>query len=65
MEPHLDVEELIQRLCVTAGMIMEDASVGAISTRGDIRQRVADLGRAGKEISALADAAAALVDRLP
>ena len=61
----MDVEDLIERLCVTGGMIMEDASSEAISARGDIRQRVADLGRAGNEISALADAAAALVARLP
>lgn len=61
----MEVEDLIERLCVTIGMIMEDASLGAISTRGDIRQRVADLNRAGNEISVLADAAAILVDRLP
>lgn len=61
----MDVEDLIERLCVTVGMIMEDASLGAISTLGDIRQRVTDLSRAGKEISVLTDAAAALVDRLP
>ena len=61
----MDVKDLIERLCVTAGMIMEDASLGAISTRGDIRQRVVELNRASKEIRALADAVAVLVDRLP
>ena len=61
----MDIEDLIERLCVTVGMIMEDASLGANSTGGDIRQRVSELRRAGNEISALADAAAALVARLP
>ena len=63
-ETHMEVEDLIERLCVTVGMIMEDASLGAISTRCDIRQRGANLHRASKEISALVDAASALVERL-
>lgn len=65
MDTGIGVEDLIERLCVTAGMIMEDASLAAISARGDIRQRVAALMRAGKEVSALSDAAAALIQKLP
>jgi hypothetical protein len=58
----MDVEELIGRLCVTAGMIMEDASVEAISVGQSQLERVAALLRAGDAISALANAAEALND---
>lgn len=60
----MELDDLIDQLCVMAGMIMEDASVGAISTRGDIRQRVAGLDQATREIRVLADAAAVLIGRL-
>ena len=53
----MDVEELIGRLCVMAGMIMEDASIGAISVVGGRRDRVADLVHASYVIRALASAA--------
>ncbi len=56
----MDVEGLIDQLCVTAGMIMEDESVGAVSTRGDQARRVTALVRASQEITALAQAALAL-----
>lgn len=42
----MDFEDLIGRLCVTAGMIMEDASVGAITVGTSQDERVASLLRA-------------------
>ena len=53
----MDVEDLIERLCITAGAIMEDASVGAISTGGAQKDRVAALLHASEIIMALARAA--------
>ena len=53
----MDVEDLIDRLCVMAGMIMEDASVGAISVGPSQLERVAKLCRASDVIRALAKAA--------
>ena len=53
----MDVDDLINRLSVMAGIIMEDASVGAISRGADHRGRVADLVRASEVIGALATAA--------
>jgi hypothetical protein len=59
----MDVEGLIDQLCVTAGMIMEDASISAVSTGGDQARRVTTLVRASQEITVLAQAALALVAR--
>lgn len=56
----MDYEDLIERLCVTAGMIMEDASVGAILVGPDQHEREPALLRASEAISALCDAAVAL-----
>ena len=53
----MDVNDLIGQLCVMAGIIMEDASVGAISFGAGQRERVVDLVRASKVIRALATAA--------
>ena len=53
----MDVDDLIGRLCVMAGIIMEDASVDAISRGAGQRKRIADLIRASEVISALAIAA--------
>lgn len=53
----MDVEDLINRLCVTAGIVMEDASVGAISVGSRQREQVADLVRASEIIRALVNAA--------
>ena len=53
----MDVDDLIGRLCVMAGTIMEDASVSAISLGAGQRGRVADLVRASEVIGALATAA--------
>ena len=61
----MDVEELIGQLCVTAGVIMEDASVGAISVGRSQLERVAALLRADDAFSALADAADALNNYRP
>lgn len=58
----MDVEKLIGLLCVSAGMIMEDASVGAISVGQSEPERVAALLRASNAISALAKAADSLND---
>ena len=60
----MDVEDLISRLCATAGMIMEDASVDAVSVGGSVRQRAAAVLRSSDEISAWAKAAVVLADRL-
>ena len=56
----MDVDDLISRLCVMAGIIMEDASVGAISVSSGQHERVADLVDASELIQALASAAALL-----
>ena len=53
----MDVDDLISRLCLRAGIIMEDASVSAISLGAGQRERVAGLVRAGEVIGALATAA--------
>lgn len=56
----MEFEDLIGRLCVTAGIIMEDASVGAILFGISEDERVAKLLRASEAISALAYAASKL-----
>ena len=58
----MDVEKLIGLLCVSAGMIMEDASVGAISVGQRESERVAALLRASNAITALAKASDSLND---
>ena len=60
----MDVEDLIERLCVAAGIIMEDASVGAISTGSEPRERILKLVHASDAITALAHAAEVLT-RMP
>ncbi|GAC1582152.1 MAG: hypothetical protein NVS3B5_16470 [Sphingomicrobium sp.] len=57
----MDVEDLIERLCVAAGMIMEDASVGAISTESAPRERILKLLHASETITALVHAAKVLI----
>lgn len=39
----MEVEDLARQLCVQVGMIMEDASVGAISTHLEVSAQVAEL----------------------
>ena len=56
----MDVEDLIERLCVTAGAIMEDASVSAISAGDGQHERVVALLQASEMIGALARAAEVL-----
>ena len=56
----MDVDDLIRRLCVTAGMIMEDASVGAITVGPNQFERIAALLRASEAVDALAHAASKL-----
>ena len=62
MGPH----EIIDRLCLLAGMIMEDVSLHAISKAagndGERRKRLASLKQAGADIGALL-AAAEVVER--
>ena len=57
----MDVEDLIERLCVAAGIIMEDASVGAISTGSEPRERILKLLHASEAITALVAAAEVLM----
>lgn len=56
--------DLIQRLCVAAGTIMEDANVEAVSLvstdPAERQQRLKRLQQASAEIAALISAAAAL-----
>ena len=56
----MDVDDLVGRLCVTAGMIMEDASVGAVSVDPGQHEWVTALLRASEAINALATAAETL-----
>ena len=56
----MDFQDLIERLCVTAGMIMEDASVSAISAGDGQHERVVALLQASEMIGALARAAEVL-----
>jgi hypothetical protein len=60
-----DTSEIITQLCTRIGMIMEDASVVALTIRelkGDARATaIAELEAAGERIRALAGAARALL----
>ena len=56
----MDFQDLIERLCVAAGMIMEDASVGAISAGSEPRERILKLLHASEAITALVHAAEVL-----
>ena len=56
----MDFDDIIDRLCMTAGVIMEDASVSAISVGVAQRERVVALLRASDAISVVAKAADAL-----
>lgn len=59
--PMDDDHELIDALCTRIGTIMEDASVIALSSRGDVRHaRVVDLAEAIEQMSALIAAARAV-----
>ena len=59
-----DTQDLIVQLCTRIGMIMEDASVIALTyprCTGDTRQAaIAKIGLAAKQISALVAAAEAM-----
>lgn len=57
----MEFQDLIERLCVAAGMIMEDASVGAIVTGGEPRERILKLLHASEAITALIAAAEVLM----
>ena len=56
----MEVEDLIGQSGLPPGMIMEDACVGAISTRVDIRERIAGIVRASDTSGVFAAAAMAL-----
>ena len=58
----MDFQDLIERLCVAAGMLMEDASVGAISTGSEPRERILKLIHASEAITALVHAAEVLAE---
>lgn len=61
------IDQIIQQLCVTAGSIMEDASVAAVTrppaNAEDRRSSFVALKRAGKDIAALLVAAEVLARR--
>lgn len=61
-----ETDDLVVQLCTRIGMIMEDASVAALSmarTPADHRASVIDeLSRSGQRIANLAEAARALLD---
>lgn len=58
-----DRQELIARLCAAAGMIMEDVSAIAIMSQEELPHRVAAITTAGRDITAMAAAATALLER--
>lgn len=62
-----EVDDLVQRLCVQAGMIMEDASASAVSTLPSDsklrRRRIQLLKAAGADIALLLGAAEVLERR--
>ena len=58
----MEIEDLVERFCTIAGMMMEDASVGAISMDRELEQRVRDLVKAGQAIDAVAVVAATLFE---
>lgn len=60
----MDVEDLVERLCVAAGIIMEDAGVGAISTGSEPREQILKLLQASEAVTALVHAAEVLT-RMP
>jgi hypothetical protein len=63
----METEDLIDRLCVRAGMIMEDASVVAVTLRrkvsADQRQALDRLEGSSRRISALITAALPLAEQ--
>lgn len=59
--PVMELDDLIDQLCVMAGIIMEDASVGAVSNGDDRGARVTALVRASETIASLVKAASALL----
>ena len=60
-----DAQDLIDRLCTHAGMIMEDLSATAIlaQAKSDRRAKIRLIRSAGEDIAALADAAEVLARR--
>ncbi len=57
----MEVDDIIDQLCVMAGIIMEDASVGGVSSSDDRGARVTALVRASETIESLVKAASALL----
>lgn len=57
--------DLAEQLCTAAGMILEDASVAALTTSGDLAERVAQVAQAGERIRVLAAAAVVLAAEPP
>lgn len=59
-----EVEELAERLCLAAGMIMENVvNLAILKDRLTLPDRVSRIGAAGRDITALTDAARALLER--
>ena len=59
----MDVDDLVERLCTAAGMIMEDVSTVAIVRDDDLPARVAAVAVAARDIGTMAAAASALLER--
>jgi len=57
----MEVDALNDQLCVMAGIIMEDACVGAVSISEVREARVTALSRASETIASLVKAASALL----
>ena len=60
-----DTDDLIVRLCTCAGMIMEDTSdIALVASAGSaLVERVSRIAAAGRDIEALANAAAVIARR--
>ncbi len=59
-----DIQELAERLCVAAGMIMEDVvDIAILRGELDLPSRASQIASAGRDVRALADAAQALLRR--
>lgn len=59
----MDLNDLIEKLCTAAGIIMEDVSPIVIVRGGDRAERIRQIANAGRNILALAEAASVLAER--
>ncbi len=61
-EAGMEFDDLIEKLCTAAGIIMEDVSPIALVRGGNRTDRIRQIAHAGREILALAEAASALAE---